>query len=61
MENINNNIDTNADTKGSKKKSKASRKWREIEALKDQFELQKELCDIDILEGYDISSLKDGH
>ena len=57
MESITNNIDSNADTKHSKKKSKAGRRWREIEAIKDRYELQKELCDIDGVESYDIKGL----
>lgn len=33
------------------------RKWREIEALKDRFELRKELQDMDIFNDYDFSDL----
>jgi len=33
------------------------RKWREIEVLKDRFELRKELQDMDISSDYDFSDL----
>ncbi|MDC8832583.1 DUF3545 family protein [Alteromonas gilva] len=37
----------NLDEKSTKTKSK-KRKWREIEAIKDRYELEKELADIDM-------------
>lgn len=35
------------ESRGSKTKSK-KRKWREIEAIKENYRLKKELCDMDV-------------
>lgn len=59
MDNINNSgnlVESELEGKSSKRKGKPARRWREIEALKDQYELKKELCDIDIFQGYDLKS-----
>jgi hypothetical protein len=39
-----------------KNKSK-KRKWREIEAIQDQYRLRKELADMDVLLDYELSEL----
>ncbi len=45
-----NNINTNVEKKLGKKKGKSSRKWREIEAIKDRYQLQKELYELDMFD-----------
>lgn len=45
------------ETRPAKTKSK-KRKWREIEAIKDRFQLQKELADYDMSFEYELENLE---
>ncbi|MFC6438986.1 DUF3545 family protein [Bowmanella sp. JS7-9] len=46
-------LDIDLNSKGKNKK----RKWREIEALQDEYRLRKELEEFDLLEEYDLRDL----
>ena len=61
MENNDNHVAEQEVEKSSKRRGRSPRKWREIEALKDRYQLQKELYDIDFASDYSLESLADIH